>query len=628
MHNMNGIPQNLADNEMESFQKSRKRTRNPLKHKINQHKLKVQRGEERTTKLKLILKKTFNPQTSCRCKKNCSQLIGISRQREIFNSFYGLKNSTQKTLFLRTLAKKITVKDNLNPIIALKNKNYVNKYYLYDSFGRQQQVCLGFLLTCLQINTERIRSALNSVVTNEIAKDFRGGLSHKKTEDCDASYVKQFIDQFPRYESHYKVARSNIKYLSPFWNIKRLYREYCIKYNFEYKNKPDKKPVSEWKFRNIFNTQFNLSFARLKVDTCGTCDKFNAEIKNEKDLVRLHDLEYRRQAHWNLVKKLSIEFDDELKASRDQANKTEIFTFDLQRALEMPVLRTGEAYYKRQLWFYNLCVYDNKRGIAYMYVWHEAIASRGAQEISSCLIKHFMTYVPVDTHKIILNSDSCSGQNRNIKMSLMLKNFLSNWKHPELKSIEQHFFIPGHSYNACDRSFGTIELQKRKTEDIFIPQHWINVIRQAKKTEPKFIVVEMSKQDFFSSKSLEKSIINRKNTISGDKINWFRFQKIIYDRENPLLLKVVEYGFNNDVLSISLQKRSTHKVFQQKNLKILFPNGRFISKAKYNDLNKLIKNIPAEFHRFYRSLKTDESSNDYGLALRVSSDESDEDNEI
>lgn len=94
------------------------------------------------------------------------------------------------------------------------------------------------------------------------------------------------------------------------------------------------------------------------------------------------------------------------------------------------------------------------------------------------------------------------------------------------------------------------------------------------------------------------------------------------------MLKVVEYGFNNDVLSISLQKRSSQKVFQQKNLNLLFPKGRFISKAKYDDLKKLIKKIPAEFHKFYRSLKYDDSSNDYGIALRVSSDESDEDNEI
>lgn len=98
-----------------------------------------------------------------------------------------------------------------------------------------------------------------------------------------------------------------------------------------------------------------------------------------------------------------------------------------------------------------------------------------------------MTYIPLDTRKIILVSDSCAGQNRNIKMSLMLKNFLCNWKRLELQTIEQHFYIPGHSYNACDRSFGTIELQKRRTENIFIPDHWIHVIEQAKNKNPNLL---------------------------------------------------------------------------------------------------------------------------------------------
>lgn len=93
---------------------------------------------------------------------------------------------------------------------------------------------------------------------------------------------------------------------------------------------------------------------------------------------------------------------------------------------------------------------------------------------------------------------------------------------------------------------------------------------------------------------------------------------------NPLLLKIVEYGFNNNVLNISLEKRGTHAVFQQKKLSLLFPNGRSISKAKYDDLQKLIKNIPKEFHYFYHSLKHDDSSNDFGLTSRVSSDEENE----
>lgn len=116
----------------------------------------------------------------------------------------------------------------------------------------------------------------------------------------------------------------------------------------------------------------------------------------------------------------------------------------------------------------------------------------------------------------------------------------------------------------------------------------------------------MERSDFFSSKSLEETVVNRKCTVSGEKINWFKFQKIIYERENPLLLKCVEYGLNNDILSISLQKRGTNEALQ-----------------------KLIKNIRKRFHSFYRSLKFDDSSNDFGLASRVSSDESDnEDNEI
>lgn len=122
-------------------------------------------------------------------------------------------------------------------------------------------------------------------------------------------------------------------------------------------------------------------------------------------------------------------------------------------------------------------------------------------------------------------SDSCSGQNRNIKMSLILKHVLANWDNPEMKTIEQHFYIPGHSYNSCDRSFGTIELQRRRTEDIFLPQHWINVIKQAKKKEPKFVVVEMTKEDFLSSKTLEESVVNRKKNNFGRKNQLVSFSK-------------------------------------------------------------------------------------------------------
>lgn len=160
--------------------------------------------------------------------------------------------------------------ENLNPVINLKKRNFTNKYYLSNQSGVQHQVCMDFILKCLQITRSRFFAATKSIVSNEIAKDNRGKFPTRKTSEQDMLFVKEFINSFPAYESHYKIDRTNLKYLSPFLTIKRMYKEYCSKCNFK-----RKKPLSEWKFQHVFNTQFNLSFARLKVDTCKKCDKLN-----------------------------------------------------------------------------------------------------------------------------------------------------------------------------------------------------------------------------------------------------------------------------------------------------------------------------------------------------------------
>lgn len=235
---------------MSSLKKSRKRTRNPNEHKIYEKKQKVQKGEQHTTNAgKVIEKKSFRPQKNCRCKRNCAENINSNRQEEIFSAYYKFENWTRKTLFLRSLTKKISVKENLKPIINLKNRNFSHKYYLSDQTGVQHQVCSTFLLNCVQITQSRLFNATKTITSNENAKDNRGNRLAKTTNENVISFAKDFICSFPTYESHYKISRSNIKYLSPFLTISRMYREYCLKCNFK-----RKKPLSEWKFRNIFNS--------------------------------------------------------------------------------------------------------------------------------------------------------------------------------------------------------------------------------------------------------------------------------------------------------------------------------------------------------------------------------------
>lgn len=92
--------------------------------------------------------------------------------------------------------------------------------------------------------------------------------------------------------------------------------------------------------------------------------------------------------HHDSVAKKKSEFHDDVKEARESNGEVECFTFDLQKTLETPSLSTSVAYYSRQLWTYNLCIYNEVTGKAYMYMWSENVASRGANELGSCLIKH------------------------------------------------------------------------------------------------------------------------------------------------------------------------------------------------------------------------------------------------
>lgn len=52
-----------------------------------------------------------------------------------------------------------------------------------------------------------------------------------------------------------------------------------------------------------------------------------------------------------------------------------------------------------------------------MYVWNKVEGRRGSQDIASYLLKHLKTNALSQKH-ITMYSDSCTGQNRNIKTSL------------------------------------------------------------------------------------------------------------------------------------------------------------------------------------------------------------------
>lgn len=509
-------------------------------------------------------------------------------------------------MYLRSLTKRHDIKENLNPIINLSKKNHAtNEYFLTNERGIYHRVCRSFLLKCLNVSASALCRSIKSVITNEACIDKRGCFPTRKTNRNDIAFLKTFIAKFPTYESHYTNKCSNKKYLDPQLNIRRMFREYKTLCEFE-----RRKTLSEWVFRKVFNTdkwvcEFNLNFHRPIKDSCKKCDNFEIVLKSEGiTYEKQQNVIFLKNIHLYTAEYIRKELKESVQNCRNSVLKTEIFTFDLQRVLEVPSIKTNEAYYRRQLWVFNLCIYDEIRNIPYMYIWNESIASRGAQEVGSCICHHLAHNIPKDTKKIILYSDACGGQNRNIKIALMLKKFIADIKLPDLETIEQRFFLSGHSFNNCDRNFGLIERQRKVTENVFIPNHWVNIIQQAKKNDPKFNIIQMQQEHFYSTEFLESIVTNRKITVDGEKVCWFNFQSISHERQNPFTLKIKEYSTDNtnETKNISIRKRNNSNTFESTPFGSLYNGQREISKEKYNDLLQLLKYVPERYHSFFKEL--------------------------
>lgn len=602
--------------------KSRKRLRRPNFHKEFVRKQKVQKGHEHFSRSgKLIPARIFTAQDVCKCNKKCAEKIDVQRQYEIFQTYYYQFNSwTSKTLFLRGCMKRHDIVNKASdqcPILPIKNRTLKYTYTLLDANGVAHHVCKKFFSKCLKIDPNQANRAFESITTNPSAIDRRGKATPTtKTKLNDELYVKQFINKFPRYISHYNRKNSDKYYLAPNLNIRRMYIEYKLVCEL-YK----RTVVSEYVFRDIFNTKFNLHFKRPKTDTCKTCDQINASLKNDTlSFKAKKEKEEMKKEHLICVEKKNLQFKADVDEAKKSNGEIKCYTFDLQKTLETPSLSTSNAYYKRQLWTFNCCVYDEITKKGFMYMWSEDIGSRGANEIASCLIKHLTTYADENTKKIYLYSDSCPGQNRNIKTTLLLKKALYLLNYVEI--ISQKFFVPGHSFNSCDRCFALIERQKTKTTEIFIPKHWQNIVRVAKKTEPKFEVIQMSRNDFYSSEILTQLIVNRKVTTNRKKINWFNIDTIINDKKDPFVMYFQEKNCL-EIQQINLKKKdNTKEMFINTNLDNI--KTKIITKKKYDDLISLLQFIPEKYHNFYINLQyhnDDETDDDYALASDSENDE-------
>lgn len=518
----------------------------------------------------MVPAKTLTRNFDCKCPRKCPEkFTSEAVLQTFFSSFWKLGSYSQQNVFLRGLVQSSKCARSRPRDGTGYRKTTVFHYFIHDK-GENVRVCKKYFLGLLKISWGRLYRCLTKDEVFGVLDGRGKNISSNKIDDTD---VVAHIQSFPSYQSHYTRKDSDRKYLHPDLNIRKMYDLYVEKCTQE-----NKQPVKEKYYYHVFSSKFNLHFKVPSKDTCRLCDELHMKLETVNDEEK-KKLKLQKELHLARAEKARQVLKDD---SECVSEDTYVCTFDLQKALPFPKLSTSVAYYKRNMYMYNFGIHSFNDSISYMYVWDETEGGRGSQDLSSCVQKHLRENA--STYKnIIMFSDSCTGQNRNIIMSLTMLKYAQD---PNMSAniIDLKFLVSGHSYLPNDTDFGVIERKSKKQQQIFVPEDWMNVIRTAKHKKPQFKVISMHRMEFLSTGTLEKAVCNRKKDTEGNSVNWLQMRWLRFEKGSPFTMKFKE-TFNDIVefRQIDLRKygpgRNVQSLVNVEQVP-LYPSRRPISEAK------------------------------------------------
>lgn len=574
--------------------KQRKKIKSVPKSKVR--KVSRAKGEEyvREDGVKVPVRHFVN--IDCKCTNKCVLKVSSDRREKLYHHFRNLGESKAQKLFLYTMMQFNDPKQrrprNFEDSKARKMtiKYYLRSFDQNDNFN--EKVCAQFFADTFCQNIRTIQRWASIRDPANFNHKLAGSNPSNKIDTGD---VMNFLNNFKYYESHYtREKNANKKYLPPNYTIARLYKDYLAHCN----SRNVDPSVSLKKFYDIVQFNTNISIHVPIQDSCPVCDKLQVAIDHEKNKNKRRRLMKEKNDHLTDVEIARKMLNDEKLAANDERM---VITMDLQKALPLPILTSGPAYYKRNFNLYNFGIhtYPNHKD-DHMYLWNESEAGRGAVEISTALINFFRSNANNAKH-IVTFSDRCSGQNRNIKLILALMRFLSDPTH-DIQIIDLKYLVSGHSRLPNDTDFGLIERKLKQYSNVYSPKQYYDIIEKSR-AKP-FIIHELQHEDFESTDQLYNAITNREKTIDGLNVNWMNMSWIRLERKKPFQMQF-KYKFNEKQFKVvNFEKRGNKlKSLFEVITKKQYERERGISEIKKKDLIELLKFIPPEYHDFYKSLK-------------------------
>lgn len=196
-------------------------------------------------------------------------------RKAIFDKFWAIGDHTKQWEFLLRHITETSLNQEISP-----RKRFSRKFF-FKIQSKEIPVCETMFLNTLSISKKWIETALKKNKTgNEIIDDKREKTKNhpRMIDPLKKQSVVDHINAFPKRESHFLWKCTTREYLEENLSIARMYELYipwC---------EDNGRPAAwERKYRDIFNTEFNLDFFQSKKDRCNECEVFGTASDERKE---------------------------------------------------------------------------------------------------------------------------------------------------------------------------------------------------------------------------------------------------------------------------------------------------------------------------------------------------------
>ncbi|XP_031327855.1 uncharacterized protein LOC116160704 [Photinus pyralis] len=420
--------------EAKSTSKSNKRSKGGVHSRKNRRERKQQRnlGKSYIT-AKGKEKKQREMQELPTCRMKCTDRIPPEVRKSIFREYWSLGDRNKRVAYVASLVDTTETATKRKRTADPDKEKYrmITHTYHFKVNGERLKVCRGCFMKTLAETQMFVTLAISNSnsFTSGITYDDQRGRAEPANKHSP-NMIQDVIDHiksFPSYKSHYTRRDNNKNFLAPHLTLQIMYRLYC-----EGREPRVSRRIYEREFHNM-----NLAFKQPKIDTCHKCDMLHMKLKVEENEEERKRVQEEIEVHHAEADNAYLKKDADKKFAKGN-DDIRCYTFDLQQCLPTPYVNSSIAFYKRQLWTYNLTMHDLGSGGVTCYMWHEAEGARGGNQIGTCLFKQ-LTDLPTNIKHVVLYSDTCGGQNKNSHVAAMF--LCAMQQNKNLEAIDHKFMV-------------------------------------------------------------------------------------------------------------------------------------------------------------------------------------------